>query len=145
VRNRRGIRLRGDDAPDGEAVGPCVGVSRQSLEQEFSEVRNGQATPKQPHKYVVWVIYTINATGGGRVQLTDNTTNEENPAYSPDGKKITYSGQDGPKGDFEIYTIKDGGGGRFNVTDNTRGDYDPSWGDRHDDDHNDDDHNDDDK
>jgi TolB protein len=91
------------------------------------------------------VIYTINATGGGRVQLTDNTTNEENPAYSPDGKKITYSGQDGPKGDFEIYTIKDGGGGRFNVTDNTRGDYDPSWGDRHDDDHNDDDHNDDDK
>ena len=39
VRHRRGIRLRGDDAAYAEAVGTCVGVSRQSLEQEFSEVR----------------------------------------------------------------------------------------------------------
>ena len=31
VRHRGGLRLRGDDAADGEAVGPCVGVSRKSL------------------------------------------------------------------------------------------------------------------
>src|SRR5829696_1774517 len=31
VRNWGGLCLRGDDAADGEAVGPCVGVSRQSL------------------------------------------------------------------------------------------------------------------
>ena len=31
VRQRGGLCLRGDDAADGEAVGPCVGVSRQSL------------------------------------------------------------------------------------------------------------------
>jgi transposase len=35
VRNRGGLCLRGDDAADGEAIGPCVGVSRQSLEGEF--------------------------------------------------------------------------------------------------------------
>ena len=32
VRNRRSLRLRGDDAADGKTFGPCVGVSRQSLE-----------------------------------------------------------------------------------------------------------------
>src|SRR5215208_2464374 len=32
-----GLCLRGDDAPDGEEISPCVGVSRQSLEGSFSE------------------------------------------------------------------------------------------------------------
>jgi hypothetical protein len=31
MRHRGGIRLRGDEPPHGEAFGPCVGVSRQSL------------------------------------------------------------------------------------------------------------------
>jgi hypothetical protein len=30
-RHRRGFRLRGDEAAHGEAIDPCVGVSRQSL------------------------------------------------------------------------------------------------------------------
>jgi transposase len=30
-RHRRGVCLRGDDAANGEALGPCVGLSRQSL------------------------------------------------------------------------------------------------------------------
>jgi putative transposase len=34
-----GLRLRRDDEAHGEAFGPCVGVSRQSLEGKFSEVR----------------------------------------------------------------------------------------------------------
>jgi hypothetical protein len=33
VRHRRGLHLRGDDEAHGEATGPCVGVSRQSLER----------------------------------------------------------------------------------------------------------------
>src|SRR5215211_8040168 len=39
MRHRGGFRLRGDDAAYGETVGPCVRVSRQSLEGAFSEVR----------------------------------------------------------------------------------------------------------
>jgi hypothetical protein len=31
VRHRGGLRLRGDDAAYGEAFGPRVGISRQSL------------------------------------------------------------------------------------------------------------------
>src|SRR5215217_125334 len=87
-------------------------------------------------------IYTINTGGGGRVQLTHNTTFDEHPSYSPNGKKIAYAGEDGK--DWEIYTINAGGGSRFNVTDNTTDDFEPSWGSRHDDDDNDDDDNDDD-
>src|SRR5215217_5319929 len=34
-----GLCLRGDDAPDGEEISPCVGVSRQSLEGSFSETQ----------------------------------------------------------------------------------------------------------
>jgi Tol biopolymer transport system component len=55
-------------------------------------------------------IYTINPDGSGKTQLTNNDTDDIDPAYSPDGKKIVYAGQDGPKGDLEIYTINASGG-----------------------------------
>ena len=55
-------------------------------------------------------IYTINPDGSGKIQLTHNNTVDEDPAYSPDGKKIVYVGKDGPKGDLEIYTINASGG-----------------------------------
>src|SRR5829696_3290867 len=64
-------------------------------------------------------IYTINPNGGGKKQLTDNSTNDIEPAYSPSGKKIVYSGQDAPNSDYEIYTINAGGGGKKALTDNS--------------------------
>jgi Tol biopolymer transport system component len=70
-------------------------------------------------------IYTINPGGGGKVKVTDNTTNDSDPNYSPSGKKIAYSGYDGQ--DYEIYTINVGGGGKVQLTDNTTGDYTPSY------------------
>ena len=71
-------------------------------------------------------IYTIKADGGGKKQLTDNSTNDRYPAYSPSGKKIAYASYDG--NDNDIYTIKPGGGGRTPVTDNSTNDDDPYWG-----------------
>src|SRR5215208_2605741 len=41
-------------------------------------------------------IYSINAGGGGKKQLTDNSTNDNNPSYSPSGKRIAYNGNDAP-------------------------------------------------
>src|SRR5215216_1780887 len=72
-------------------------------------------------------IYTINAGGGGKKPLTDNSTNDRDPAYSPSGKKIVYAGQDAPNGDSEIYTINAGGGGKKPLTDNGTGDFEPSY------------------
>jgi TolB protein len=71
-------------------------------------------------------IYTIKPGGGGKVQVTDNTTGDYAPSYSPSGKKIAYQGDDG--NDKEIYTINVGGGGKFNVTDNAGNDFQASWG-----------------
>jgi hypothetical protein len=34
-------------------------------------------------------IYTIKPRGGGKVQVTDNSTDDFDPCYSPSGKKIT--------------------------------------------------------
>jgi Tol biopolymer transport system component len=54
-------------------------------------------------------IYTIDSCGGSKVQVTDNSTTDRRPSYSPSGKKIAYQGYDGQDG--EIYTIGAGGGG----------------------------------
>jgi hypothetical protein len=32
VRHKRSFRLRGDDASDGKAIGPCIGFSKQFLQ-----------------------------------------------------------------------------------------------------------------
>jgi hypothetical protein len=72
-------------------------------------------------------IYTINANGGGKQPVTDNSTGDYYPTYSPSGKKIAYTGEDGPNGDPEIYTINAGGGGKKQLTDNSSDDYSPDY------------------
>src|SRR3712207_7205258 len=37
-------------------------------------------------------IYTIDASGGTPVNVTDNATDDYDPSYSPDGTKIAYVG-----------------------------------------------------
>src|SRR5215204_6871307 len=68
-------------------------------------------------------IYTINAGGGGKKQLTDNSLSDKDPSYSPSGKKIAYWAYDAVNGDPEIYAINSGGGGKKQLTDNSTGDY----------------------
>jgi Tol biopolymer transport system component len=86
--------------------------------------------------YVGWdgtdyEIYTIDPTGGMPVQVTNNTTSDGRPSYSPDGKKIAYEHFDGT--DWEIYTIGKTFWGAwawwkpFQVTDNTTNDERPSY------------------
>jgi Tol biopolymer transport system component len=54
-------------------------------------------------------IYTINPTGGTPFRLTNNTKDDDAPAYSPDGERIAYTGFKGLGSDdegshSEIYT-----------------------------------------
>ena len=71
-------------------------------------------------------IYTIKPDGGGRQPVTDNSTDDFYPSYSPSGKKIAYVNVTGTEG--EIWTIQPNGGGRQQVTDNANNDRDPYWG-----------------
>jgi Tol biopolymer transport system component len=65
--------------------------------------------------------------GAGEFNVTNNTTNDHSPSYSPSGEKIAYrvARSDGLHSD--IYTINVGGGGRFNVTDDRKNERDPSY------------------
>jgi Tol biopolymer transport system component len=71
-------------------------------------------------------IYTINANGGGKKPLTDNSSDDSSPSFSPSGKRIAYVNSTGT--DSEIWTIQPNGGGRQQVTDNANNDRDPYWG-----------------
>ncbi len=99
-------------------VGTLVAVGLLMLVMVVVEVRPAEATFPGKH----------NVGGrGGSFNVTDNTTNDYTPSYSPSGKKIAYrgSGSDGRHND--IYTINVGGGGRFDVTDDTMNERDPSY------------------
>jgi TolB protein len=69
-------------------------------------------------------IYTINVGGGGRFQVTDNNTEDFDPSYSPDGKKIIHSSWDGR--DTEIFTISVHGGDKAKVTESAFPSYSPA-------------------
>jgi Tol biopolymer transport system component len=71
-------------------------------------------------------IYTIKPDGGGRQPVTDNSSDDSSPSFSPSGKRIAYVNSTGT--DSEIWTIQPNGGGRQQVTDNANNDRDPYWG-----------------
>jgi Tol biopolymer transport system component len=78
--------------------------------------KNGRIalTASDGHDYE---IYTINASGGGRFQVTDNRTDDVFPSYSPNGKRIAYDGYGlGNNPPHEIYTISATGGRPFQLT-----------------------------
>jgi Tol biopolymer transport system component len=73
------------------------------------------------------VIYTINPDGSAKDKVTNTGTAGYSIDYSPNGKRIAYTGFDGR--DAEIYTINVSGGSeaRTNVTNNATHDYWPSY------------------
>jgi hypothetical protein len=72
-------------------------------------------------------IYTINPGRGGKTQITHSyNTTEFSPSYSPDGKKIAYTGYKGNA--EELYTIDVVGIGKTSLTNTDNVDvYMPSW------------------
>ena len=110
------------------AVACAVALSTVSEKAEATfPGKNGRIAYAGWNRGEDYKIYTINPDGSGKRQLTNNSTDDFNPDYSPDGKKIVYAGKDGPKGDFEIYTINARGGDKFQVTHNDVDEEDPAY------------------
>jgi dipeptidyl aminopeptidase/acylaminoacyl peptidase len=63
----------------------------------------------------------------GGFNVTNNTTNDHAPSYSPSGEKIAYRVARSDALHSDIYTINVGGAGRFNVTDDRKNERDPSY------------------
>jgi len=66
-------------------------------------------------------VWTMNANGSGRTQVTSGT----DPSWSPDGSKILVSDSDGS--DTEIYVVNRDGSGRVALTSNATADEQPIW------------------
>ena len=65
------------------------------------------------------------ADGSGVVQLTDNSSVDSSPSWSPNGHRVTFhSSRDG---DYEIYVMNSDGSGVVQLTDNSANDSSPSW------------------
>ena len=99
-------------------AGALVAVGLVLLMMLVVEVRPAEATFPGKPKVV---------GGGSGFNVTDNTTNDYTPSYSPNGKEIVYRGIGSNGGHNEIYTIKVSGGGRLQVTNDTKNERDPSY------------------
>ena len=72
-------------------------------------------------------IYTIGVNGKNRVQLTNNSTYDTSPDYSPNGRRIAFAGvveKNQKIHTRNIYTISARGGGKIKVA---RGGDDPDY------------------
>jgi len=61
-------------------------------------------------------IYVMNADGSNQTGLTNNSTLDVEPCFSPDGTKIAFASY--RDGDFEIYVMNADGSNRTGLTNN---------------------------
>ena len=79
-----------------------------------------------------WEIYVMDADGENQQNLTNNPSDDRDPSWSPDGKRITFfSNRDGHAIDgrptSEIYVMDADGSNPQNLTNDPHDDRYPSW------------------
>jgi len=70
-------------------------------------------------------VYVMNADGSGQKKLANNSADDWNPFWSPDGKKIAFTSD--RDGNWEIYVMNADGSGQKKLTNNSADDWEPSW------------------
>ena len=70
-------------------------------------------------------IYTMGANGAQPTPLTENTTDDFSPAFSPDGTKIAFNANRDANG--EIYVMNSNGTSPQNLTTSPANDNEPDW------------------
>jgi len=72
-----------------------------------------------------WEIYMMDENGSNLVNLTNNPTNDGDPAWSFDGKRIAFDSD--RDGNWEIYMMNTDGSGVTRLTNHPAEDDSPAW------------------
>lgn len=70
-------------------------------------------------------IISMDDNGSNQVNLTNNSVDDFDPSFSPDGNKISWTAL--RSGNYEIYTMNSNGTNQVNVTNSSAGDFYSSW------------------
>lgn len=72
-------------------------------------------------------ISVINANGTGELNITNNSTSDELPAWSPDGSKLAFTRGDGGDHNSDIFVMNGDGTGTTRITNGPLENVIPGW------------------
>ena len=71
------------------------------------------------------VIVLVRPDGSDRVRLTDDPAQDEEPQWSPDGRRIAFRSD--REGDYDLFVVNSDGSGLRRLTENSARETVPSW------------------